>query len=43
LKDIFYEGGFDQLEDLVREGPMPVVSSGQQSNPSLLTPIQTFR
>jgi pimeloyl-ACP methyl ester carboxylesterase len=43
LKEIFYEGDFDQLEDLVREGPMPVVSSDQESNPSLLTPIQAFR
>ena len=43
LKEIFYKGGFDQLEDLVREGPMPVVSSDQESNLSLLIPIQAFR
>ncbi|MDB0037445.1 alpha/beta hydrolase [Ascidiaceihabitans sp.] len=43
LKKIFYEGGFDQLKDLVREGPMPVVSSDQESTPSLLLPIQAFR
>ena len=43
LRSIFYNGKFDQLEDLVREGPMPVVSSDQEANPSLLTPIQAFR
>jgi len=43
LKEKFYGGGFDQLEDLARDGPMPVVSSDQYSNPSLLIPIQAFR
>jgi pimeloyl-ACP methyl ester carboxylesterase len=43
LKRIFYNGEFDQLEDLAREGPMPVVSSDQEANPSLLKPIQAFR
>ena len=43
LRSIFYEGKFDQLEDLLREGPMPVVSSDQEANPSLLVPIQAFR
>ena len=43
LKRLFYDGEFDQLEDSVREGPMPVVSSDQEVNSSLLTPIQAFR
>ena len=43
LKTIFYAGEFDQLGDSVREGPMPVVSSDQEANPSLLKPIQAFR
>ncbi len=43
LKAIFYKGEFDQMVDSVREGPMPVVSSDQESNPSLLKPIQAFR
>jgi pimeloyl-ACP methyl ester carboxylesterase len=43
LKRLFYDGEFDKLEDSVREGPMPVVSSDQEVNPSLLTPIQAFR
>ena len=43
LKNIFDKGEFDQLEDMVREGPMPVVSSDQVGNPSLLKPIQAFR
>ena len=43
LKNIFNNGAFDQLEVSLREGPMPVVSSDQLSNPSLLKPIQAFR
>ena len=43
LKTIFNAGNFDELEDGVREGPMPVVSDNQEANPSLLTPIQAFR
>ena len=43
LKTIFHNGDFDQLEDWMREGPMPVVSSDQNANPSLLTPIQAFK
>ena len=40
---IFAQGNYDQLEDLSREGPMPVVSADQEANPSLLTPIQAFK
>ena len=43
LKSIFNKGDFDKLEELLREGPMPVVSSDQVSTPSLLKPIQAFR
>ena len=43
FKAIFDEGNFDQLEDFSREGPIAVVSPDQQTNPSLLTPIQAFR
>lgn len=43
LKAIFDNGAFDQLEDWMREGPMPVVSHDQNTNPSLLTPIQAFK
>tara|TARA_B100000767_G_C19639303_1_gene481819 strand:- start:601 stop:867 length:267 start_codon:yes stop_codon:yes gene_type:complete len=42
LRSIFYEGKFDQLEALLRERPMPVVSSDQEANPSLLMPIQAL-
>ena len=43
FKAIFDKGNFDQLEDFSREGPMAVVSADQDSNPSLLTPIQAFK
>ena len=43
FKAIFDEGHFDQLEDFSREGPMAVVSPDQDSNPSLLTPVQAFK
>ena len=43
LKHTFDQGEFEKLDDLSREGPMAVVSSDQQTNPSLLTPIQAFR
>ena len=43
LKEIFNAGKFEELEEFSREGPMAVVSSDQQSNPSLLTPIQAFK
>ena len=42
LRTIFNNGAFEQLEDWMREGPMPVVSHDQNTNPSLLTPIQAF-
>lgn len=42
LKEIFSKGKFDQMEDWSREGPMPVVSSDQKSNPSLLTPLEAY-
>jgi alpha-beta hydrolase superfamily lysophospholipase len=43
LKEIIDKGDFSQLEDLSREGPMPVVSVDQTSNPSMLTGIQAFK
>jgi uncharacterized protein len=43
FRKIFETGNFDQLEDFSREGPMSVVSSDQENNPSLLTPIQAFK
>ena len=43
LKHTFDQGEFEKFDDLSREGPMPVVSSDQEANPSLLTPIQAFR
>ena len=43
LRTIFNNGAFEQLEDWMREGPMPVVSHDQNTNPSLLTPIQAFK
>jgi hypothetical protein len=43
FKTIFAQGDFDQLEDLSREGPMPVVAADQEANPSLLAPIQAFK
>ena len=43
FKAIFDEGNFDQLEDFSRDGPMAVVSTDQENNASLLTPIQAFK
>lgn len=43
LKAIFNKGNFDELEDWMREGPVPVVSQDQEARPSLLTPIQAFK
>ena len=43
FKEIIDEGNFSKLEDFSREGPMPVVSVDQASNPSMLTGIQAFK
>ena len=43
FKEIIDEGNFSKLEDFSREGPMPVVSVDQTSNPSMLTGIQAFK